>query len=202
MRTYRTGVAVLAALLVTLAVNGVASATTFGIQINEPQLVRQIGMLRFTIGAEVVMCNVTLTKTLITEQLIAVEPPPMLTKLGKVTSARLMPECPIAFLNLPPNLGGVPGPGPNPESWDISFLYSDLPEGQLHFGILDVQIVYDQFPEECLYRGTLLGVLTTDGQILRYAEALPLFMGVMCPPTVAVEGVFNNEPAINYVLLP
>ena len=113
-----------------------------------------------------------------------------------------MPECPIAFLNLPPNLGGVPGPGPNPESWDLSFLSSNLPEGELNFGILDFQIIYDQFPEECLYRGTLLGVLSTDGRILRYGEALPLFMGVMCPPIVAVEGIFTNEPAINYVLLP
>ena len=80
MRTYRMCIAALAAVLLTLAVSGAASATTKGIQINEPQLVRQIGILRFTIGAEVVMCNVTLTKTLITEALIAVEPLPFLTK--------------------------------------------------------------------------------------------------------------------------
>ena len=31
-------------------------------------------------------------------------------------------------------------PGPNPESWDISFLSSNLPGGELNFGILDFQV--------------------------------------------------------------
>ena len=202
MRTYRVCIAALAALLLTLAVSGAASATTQGIQINEPQLVRQIGMLRFTIGAEMVICNVTLTKTLITERLVSVRPFPMLTKLGKVTSAELGPECFVTILNLPTKLGGFPAPGPNPESWDISFLYSDLPEGQLHFGILEVQIAYDQPGILCLYEGTLLGVLSTDGRNLIYNEGLPLAMGFPCPQIAAVEGIFTNEPPINYVLLP
>jgi hypothetical protein len=203
MRTYRAGIAVLAALLVTMtAAAGSASATTFGIEIKEPQLVLQRGILRFTIGLEMVNCNVTLRKTLITEELIDVEPPPFLTRIGRVMSGRIALECGILFLNLPPVLGGIPGPGPNPESWDISFLSSNLPEGELNFGILDFQIIFDQFPEDCLYRGTLLGTLSTDGRILRYASPLPLFSGLGCPETVAVEGIFTNQPAINYSLLP
>jgi hypothetical protein len=200
MRTYRACIAVLAALLVTLAVSGTASATTTGIKILAPQLVLQRGILRFTTGIEIINCNVTLTKTLITEELIALDP--LLTKLGKVTSGRFMLECPVEFLNLPPVLGGVPGPGPNPESWDLSFLSSNLPEGELNFGILDFQIIYDRLPEWCLYRGSLLGTLSTDGRILRYASVLPLFAGLGCPEMIAVEGTFVNEPAITYSLLP
>jgi hypothetical protein len=201
MRTYRACIAVLAALLVTLAIGGTASATTTGIRIEEPQLVLQRGILRFTIGLEVVNCNVTLRKTLITEELIDVEPLPFLTRLGRVMSGRIGLECGVEFLNLPLALGaGIPGP--NPESWDIAFLSSNLPEGELNFRILDFQIIVDQFPQECLYRGPLLGTLSTDGRILRYASFLPLFAGLGCPEVVAVEGAFVNQPPINYTLLP
>jgi hypothetical protein len=193
--------AVLTALLAAL-VSGSASATTLGIEINEPQLVLQRGILRFTIGLEVVNCNVTLRKTLINEELIDVAPLPFLTRIGRVMSGRLGLECGLTLLNLPPTLGGIPGPGPNPESWDISFLSSNLPEGELNFGILDFQVFVDHFPEDCLYRGTLLGTLSTDGSVLRYNSELPLFVGPMCPEAVTVEGIFTNQPAINYKLLP
>jgi len=198
MRRSGARIAVLTALLVTLAVSGTASATTTGIRIIQPQLVVQRGILRFTLGFEVITCNVTLTKTLITE-LIPVRPG--LIKLGKITSGRTLIECPGVFLNLPRQLGGLPMPGPNPESWDLSFLSSNLPGGELNFGILDFQILLDHFPENCLYRGTLLGTLSTDGRILRYASPLPLFFGLGCPAMVAVEGIFVNTPAITYVLL-
>lgn len=198
MRTHLARVAVLTAMLVTMLASGTASATETGIHIMGPALVRQVGILRFTIGAEVVNCNVTLTKTLI-NQLIPLRPG--LIRLGKVTSGRSMLECPGLFLNLPPILGGMPAPGPLPESWDLSFLFSDLATGQLNFGILDFQIVIDQLGGECLYRGTLLGNVSADGRILRYASPLPLFFGVGCAPMVAVEGIFANEPPIRYVLL-
>ncbi len=201
MRKQLARIVVLTALLAT-CVSGTASATTFGIKINEPQLVLQRGVLRFTIGLEVVNCNVTLRKTLITEELIDVEPLPFLTRLGRVMSGRMALECGVEFLNLPPNLGGVPAPGPNPESWDIAFLSSNLPEGELNFRILDFQIIVDHFPEACLYRGPLLGTLSTDGRILRYASFLPLFAGLGCPEMVAVEGTFVNQPEIKYTLLP
>lgn len=201
MQAHRIGVALLATLLV-LAASATASATTFGIKINEPPLVTQRGILRFTVGVEMVVCNVTLTKTLITQELIAVQPLPFLTKLGKVTSGRTNLECGATILNLPRNLGGRPSPGPNPESWDISFLSSNLPGGELNFGILDFQVAIDQLGAVCLYRGALLGTLNTEGSILRYAGTLPLFIGVGCPMVTAVEGTFVNEPVIKYVLLP
>lgn len=201
MRTRCAQLAVLAATLIVLLAAGPASATTRAIRIIEPQLVTQRGVLRFreNLGLEVI-CAVTLTKTLMTEQLIPVNP--MLTRLGKITSGRFAFECPAAFLNLPRNLGGRPLPGPNPESWDLSFLSSNLPEGELNFGILDFQVLLTFGGVACLYRGSLLGTLSTDGRILRYASVLPVSgLPGLCPPTITVEGLFANEPPIRYVLL-
>jgi hypothetical protein len=204
MRTQFARFAVLVvALLSLLAIAGSASATTRGIQIFAPQLVLQRGVLRFReqLGFEVI-CNVTLTKTLITEQLIPVRS--TLTRLGRITSGRFGIECPgTVFLNLPRNLGGFPAPGPNPESWDLSFLSSNLPEGQLNFGILDFQVLINFPGMACLYRGSLLGTLSNDGRILRYSSVLPISgLPGFCSPMVTVTGIFGNEPPIIYALLP
>jgi hypothetical protein len=201
MRTHCARIAALAAMLVVLAASGTASATETGIRITEPALVTQRGIMRFTAGAEIITCNVTLTKTLITQELIPLRPG--LIKLGKITSRVTPPECGAVILNLPRMLGGLPRPGPLPESWDLSFLSSTLPTGELNFGILDFQVQIDQLGGICLYRGPLLGTLSTDGRILRYASPLPLFlMGApICPETLAVEGIFVNEPTIKYTLL-
>lgn len=201
MRSHRIGGAVLAALLVIVVAAASASATSTGIRIIEPQLVTQRGFFRFTetLGLQII-CNTTLTKTLITEELVKVRPG--LMKLGKVMSGRFPAECPAAYLNLPRVLGmGIPGP--NPESWDISYLSSNLPGGELNFGILDFQISLTVGMAACLYRGTLLGTLSTDGRILRYiGRFLPLFGGIGCPGVINVEGMFVNEPPILYLLLP
>ena len=50
-------------------------------------------------------------------------------------------------------------------------------------------------------QGSLLGTLSTNGRILRYASSLPLTAGFNCPAMMEVEGTFVNEPAINYTLL-
>lgn len=199
MRMQRVGGAVVAALIIAAVLAGSASATSVGIKIIEPQLTNQRGVLRFRepLGGEII-CATTLTKTLITEELIAVRPE--LTKLGKITSGRML-ECPAAFLNLPPILGGIPGPGPNPGSWDVFFLSSNLPGGELNFGILDFQVRITLGGVVCLYRGILLGTLSTEGTILRYNRVIPLFAGVGCPEAITVEGLFANEPAIRYALL-
>jgi len=201
MRAHRIGGAVLAALLVIIVAAATASATSIGIRITEPSLVTQRGFLRFTetLGAQII-CNTTLTKTLITEELVKVRPE--LVKLGKVMSGRFPAECPAVYLNLARQLGmGIPGP--NPESWDISYLSSNLPEGELNFGILDFQVQLTFGVTVCLYRGVLLGTLSTNGRVLRYiGRFLPLFGGVGCPGVIAVEGTFVNEPAIIYTLLP
>ncbi len=203
MGTHRARAAVVAAaLLVTLLASANALATSTGIQIIEPPLVTQQGVLTFRepLGGAVAVCNAMFTKTLITEQLIPVLPG--LVKLGKVTSGRLA-ECPAVVLNLPPVLGGQPEPGPLPESWDISYLSSNLPEGELNFGILDFQVQVNVGPAPCLYRGALLGTLSTEGMFLNYNAPLPLFLGgAECPAFVNVEGTFMNLPPIIYVLLP
>jgi len=93
-------------------------------------------------------------------------------------------------------------PGPLPESWDVSFLASNLATGELNFGILDFQVrMVLPGTAGCLYRGTLLGTLTTDGRVLRYGSALPLAEGFGCPPIMVINGSFTNEPPITYSLL-
>jgi hypothetical protein len=202
MRTQSARIAVLAAMLVALAVSGSASATTTGITIEEPQLVAQRGTMRFTaFGVEVpILCSVVLAKTLITEVLIPVTPE--LVKLGKVRAGRFI-ECnyQTQFLNLPMQLGeGVPGP--LEESWDITFLSSNLLEGQLRFGILDFQVrILLPGGIPCLYRGTLLGTLGPNGRVLTYSSTIPLSAGFMCPEEIRTEGSFTNEPPIRYTLL-
>jgi hypothetical protein len=202
MRIHRAGAAVLTALLLVLAVSGGASATTREILIENPQLVVQRGTWTFNTGAGLVFsCRSTMLKRLIIGQLIPVTTP--LTKIGKMRAGRLSVECPYntAFLNLPLQLGdGMPGP--LPESWDISFLSSNLVTGQLSFGVLDFQIgMLLPGTMGCLYRGTLLGTLSTDGRVLRYASSLPLAGGFGCPPVMAISGSFTNEPPITYSLL-
>jgi len=202
MGTHRARAAVAAALLVVLLASANALATSTGIQIIEPPLVTQQGVLTFRepLGGVVAVCNATFTKTLITERLIPVLPE--LVKLGKVTSGFLS-ECPAVLLNLPPVLGGQPEPGPNPESWDISYLSSNLPEGELNFGILEFQVQVNAGPVPCLYQGALLGTLSTEGMFLNYNAPLPLVAGgAECPAFVTVEGTFVNAPPIVYVLLP
>jgi hypothetical protein len=200
MRKHRSGGALLMALVLVVLVSGTASATSTGIRILAPQLVVQRGFLRFREPAGVeIICNTTLTKTLITEELVKVRPE--LVKLGKVTSGQFGAGCPATFLGLPRLLGGITGP--LPESWDISFLSSNLPGGELNFGILDFQVnIVVPGTMGCLYRGTVLGTLSTDGRILRYAGTLvPLFGGLGCPPSITVSGMFGNTPPIAYVLL-
>lgn len=202
MRTHRAGMTALTACLLVLAVSGGASATTTGILIENPPLVVQRGRWTFNTGAGLVfVCNSTMLKRLIVGQLIPVRAP--LTKLGKMRAGRLSAECPFntAFLNLPLALGeGMPGP--LPESWDVSFLSSNLMTGQLNFGILDFQVrMVLPGTMGCLYRGTLLGVLSADGRTLSYGGGLPLAEGFGCPPVMMITGGFTNEPAIAYSLL-
>jgi hypothetical protein len=201
MRTHLVRVAACAALVILLA-SAAAMATTRGIEITEARLVNQEGMFRFrdSLGFQIV-CAVTLDKTLIVG-LVPVRVP--LTKIGKVTSGQFAGFCPeLTFLNLPRALFGRPAPGPNAESWDITFLSSDLATGDMYFGILDVQIqVTYEAMRICLYRGTLLGVLSADGTTLRYGSTLRIAGGIgMCLPELSVEGQFNNEPPIRYRLL-
>jgi len=198
MRTHRAVAVVLAALLALVAVSTSAGATTTGIRIEEPQLAAQRGSMRFRAGVTLIACPVTLGKTLI-NGLVAVRPE--LTKLGKVTAARVgVCTYRTQFLNLPEQLGGEPGP--LPESWDLSFLSSDLVTGQMFFGILDFQVqILIPMTMGCLYRGTVLGTLGPDGRNLRYASTIPLSAGFGCPEVVAVEGSFTTEPPIRYTLL-
>jgi len=201
MRTYRARAALVAALMLVLIASASAGATTTGIRIFNPPLVTQRGQMRFVTGLEAVVCNVTMTKTLRTEALIPVNPVG-LTKLGRITSRRVPFECGARILNLPNILGGLPAPGPAPNSWNLSFLSSDLATGELKFGILDFQVSIDQLNGECLYRGPLLGTLNAAGTILRYGSPLPLFAGgPECAPMMFVEGIFANEPPIVFQLL-
>jgi hypothetical protein len=200
MRTYRAVTAVLAALLVVLAVSGSASATTREVLIEAPPLVAQRGTLTFNTGVLIFTCGARFTKRLITGVLIPVRT--QLTKLGKVRSGQIT-ECPYVaeFLNLPPMLG-MGMPGPLPESWDFRFLSSNLATGEMNMAILDFQVrIVLPNTFGCLYRGTLLGTLSTDGRVLKYAGSLPLAEGFGCPATIAINGTFNNEPAIVYSLL-
>jgi len=200
MRAHRASAAVLTALLLVLAFGGSASATTTGILIERPALVVQRGRWTFNTGALAFTCNSTMLKRL-TLGLIPVRE--TLTRLGKVRAGRLAVECPYEtrFLNLPLQLGeGMPGP--LPESWDISFLSSNLETGALSFGVLDFQVRM-MLPGTmgCLYRGVLLGTLSADGTVLTYGWTLPLAAGGGCPPFLAVTGSFNDEPAIGFSLL-
>ncbi len=200
MQTRRAGIGLLTLVLLVLAVSGTASATTRGIVIVNPPLVVQRGRWIFNTGMLAFTCRSTMLKRLITGLLIPVTTP--LTRLGKMRAGRLS-EClyPTTFLNLPLQLGeGMPGP--LPESWDISFLSSNLATGALNFGILDFQVRI-QLPgtNGCLYRGTLLGTLSADGRTLSYNSGLPLAEGFGCPPVIGITGTFTNEPAITYVLL-
>ncbi len=199
MRTHPVRAVLVAALLLVLVASASAHATTRGIRIVAPPLVTQRGVMRFTTGVGLIVCNVTMTKTLNTQALIPVSSG--LTKIGKITSRITPMECPATILNLPRFLGGMPGPGPLPESYDLSFLSSDLLTGEMKFGILDFQVSVPGLAGPCLYRGALLGTLTTDGRFLRYASSLPLFAGVGCPAMLPVEGTFINEPPIIYQLL-
>jgi hypothetical protein len=190
----------LAALLVSLAFSANALATTTGIRINGPALVGQRGTFRFTSGMVVIMCNAVLAKTLI-NTLVPVQSG-VLPKLGRIVAGRVF-ECTngTQLLNLPNQLGEG-APGPLPESWDVSFLSSNLVEGQMNFGILDFQVgIIVPGGMFCLYRGALLGTLSRNGRVLRYASSIPLVAGFGCPLAIAIEGNFTNEPAINYTLL-
>lgn len=152
----------LVALALLLAAAGSASATTRGIWINTP-LTTQTGTLTFRSGARTAICNITITKTFIAG-LVPVNPAG-LTRIGRVTSISFVatPDCQPIFLNIPTTLGGIPVPGPLPNSWDIGYLSSDLATGNLRFGILDVQV--SPFAGvACLYRGALLGTLRAGGR--------------------------------------
>lgn len=206
MRRTRTLTAGFAAALTLLLCASAASATTTGI-LNQTPLVTQNGNLQFMGGGININCNVVLTKALIVG-LIPVNPPPVLTKLGKVSSGRLQ-NCslPTTLLNLPTTLGGSPPPGPLPTSWDVSYLSSNLTTGDLNFGILDFQVAIQlNSATVCLYRGTLLGTLSRDGTRLIFTTAnppLPLFAGPVppCPTTIQAVGVLNDIPAIQFRLL-
>src|SRR5262249_62135061 len=124
---------------------------------NPTPLTTQQGLLSFSSGAFTITCNVQLRKQLIVG-LIPVRT--ALTRLGRVMAGQIvcgtvMP--PARFLNLPSELGGLPVPGPFANSWDVTFLQSDLVTGELLFGILDFQVVIPINGVLCLYRGTLLG---------------------------------------------
>lgn len=197
-------VACLAAAAMLLAGTATASATTIGI-LNKTPLTTQNGVVQFVGGGFNITCAVILTKTLIVG-LIPVQPTPLLTVLGKVGSGQLQNcSAPAQLLNLPPQLGGSPPPGPTPSSWDVSFLSSNLATGDLNFGILDFQVAIQiNTAAICLYRGTLLGTLSADGLRLTFqtsAPPLPLFAGTGCPPAINVVGVLNDNPPIIYTLL-
>ncbi|MDO8185325.1 hypothetical protein Q5424_06580 [Conexibacter sp. JD483] len=178
---------------------GGASATTLGIA-NQTPLTTQVGQLQF-VGATVTFaCQVQLRKQLIVGLIPVVS---SLTRLGKVAAGQI--NCPAgaaSFLNLPPQLGGTPPPGPLATSWDVSFLASDLITGELLFGILDFQV---KLPNGCLYRGTVLGRLTPNGATLRFlgAQPIPLFIGSAsaCDPQIRVVGNLADNPPIVYTLL-
>lgn len=189
-------VAVVAAML--LAAAGSASATTIGI-VNQTPLTQQVGQLTFSGPTATFTCQVVLRKQLLTG-LIPVRTG-SLTRLGRVTSGQIL-NCPgAAFLNLPPQLGGQPPIGPLPNSWDVSFLSSDLLTGEMLFGILDFQV---RLPNGCLYRGTVLGRLSRDGITLRFLgnPPIPRVGGpATCDPQINVAGMLNDNPPIIYQLL-
>lgn len=200
MQTHRAVTAVLTALLVVLAVSGSASATTREVLIEAPPLVAQRGTLTFNTGLLIFTCSARFSKRLITGVLIPVNT--LLTRLGKVRAGQIT-ACPYVaeFLNLPQQLG-MGMPGPLPESWDFRFLSSNLATGEMNMAILDFQVrIVLPGTMGCLYRGTLLGTLSTDGRVLRYAGSLLLAAGFGCPMAIAINGTFTNEPAIVYSLL-
>lgn len=197
-RTLAVATAVVALLLLGAAS---AAATTIGI-VNQTPLTTQQGVLTFSNGSAALTCQVILTKQLRTGLIPVVTP---LTRLGRVASGRLL-NCPnVRFLNLPPVLFGEPPIGPFPNSWDVSFLASDLATGELLFGILDFQVgIQNAAGQICLYRGTLLGRLSKDGTLLRFTgqPPLPLFGGpATCGPQLFVNGVLNDVPPIIFQLL-
>lgn len=174
-----------------------APAATIGI-VNQTPLTTQTGNLTFFSGTFSVTCAVQLRKQLRTGLIPVIA---ALTRLGRVAAGQLGPNCPAAFLNLPPQLGGVPPIGPTPTSWDVSFLGSDPLTGELLFGILDFQV---KFNNGCLYRGTLLGRLSTNGAVLRFLgqPGIPLSAGpATCPTQIGVQGILNDNPPIVYQLL-
>jgi hypothetical protein len=198
MRMGRIVATALAVLATSAVAAGSATATTTGIAIST-SLTTQTGSWRFMLGTTfVVECSARMTKTLVVG-LVTVQHPLLLTKLGRVTSGSF--ACNGQLLNLPATLeGGTPGPNPN--SWDVSFLSSDPETGDLLFGILDFQVALTILGNTCLYRGTVLGRLSADGRLLTYeGTPIPLSSGVLCPLTATVSGQFANSPAISYELL-
>lgn len=200
MRIHRAGIAAIVAIVVTLAFSASASATTTGIQIDGPALVAQRGTFHFSApGIEFIFCNAVLAKTMV----IGLVPlqTGVLPKIGRIVAGRIECNYTTTFLYLPRQLGDGE-PGPLPESWNVSFLSSNLVEGQLNFGILDFQVrIILPGGFQCLFRGPLLGTLSRTGRVLRYSGSLPLLAGMGCPEAIAAEGTFTNEPPIRYTLL-
>jgi hypothetical protein len=201
----RKSAAIVAAVALLLMMGaGASSAATIGIM-NTTPLTTQVGNLTFFNGGTSINCAVQMRKQLLVG-LIPVRTGG-LTRLGKVTAGQINCPGPVggaAFLNLPPELGGIPPIGPLPTSWDVSFLSSDPLTGDLLFGILDFQVKLPLTPEGCLYRGTVLGRLSRDGVRLQFlgTPPLPLFAGSTgCPGSIGVAGILNDGPPINYTLL-
>ena len=192
--------ACLAAVVLLLAAAATASATTNGILINT-QLTTQTGIVQLTAGPVILNCNVVLRKEL-TVGLTPVNPFG-LTRIGRVTSGQLI-GCGAAFLNLPPNLGGIPVIGPTPTSWDLSFLSSDLVTREMLFGILDFQISPGGPLAGCLYRGSLLFRMSRDGlRLTLLGNSLPVVGGApACQQSLTLTGTLTDNPAIVYQLLP
>jgi hypothetical protein len=194
----KSAVLVAAVVLVLLAAAGSASATTIGIANNTP-LTTQVGQLNFVGLTTNFVCQVQLRKLLRVGLIPVVS---ALTRLGRVVAGQIAcPAGPASFLNLPPQLGGIPPIGPLPTSWDISFLGSDLATGELVFGILDFQV---KLPNGCLSQGTVLGRLGPAGQILRFLgnQTIPLGApGIGCDPQIRVVGNLTDNPPINFILL-
>ncbi|ADB51699.1 hypothetical protein [Conexibacter woesei] len=199
MRKSTAVAATLVAALLLAVGAGASSATTIGIA-NQTPLTQQVGQLTFFNGSVNFNCTVVLRKQLIVG-LILVRTT-SLTRLGRVTSGQInCPAGPAALLNLPLQLGGTPPIGPLPTSWDVSFLGSDLVTGEMLFGILDFQV---RLPNNCLYRGTLLGRLSRDGRVLRFLGNPPLLLAggpTGCQPQIGVGGTLNDNPPINFILL-
>lgn len=192
--------ACLAAVVLLLAGAGAASATTTGIAINT-QLTTQVGPVQLRAGPIIINCTFLLRKELVTG--LTLVNPVGLTRIGRVTSGQIL-GCGAAFLNLPPNLGGIPPIGPGATSWDLSFLASDLTTGELLFGILDFQISPGGPLAGCLYQGTLLFRLSRDGTTLTLTgNNVPVVGGApACQQGLTITGTLNDNPAIVYQLLP
>lgn len=193
----RKSVVLVAAVALLLFAAGSASASTTGI-VNQTPLTTQQGQLTFAGATAAFTCQVQFRKQLRTGLIPVLVG--ALTRLGRVAAGQI--GCAGAsFLNLPPQLGGIPPIGPLPNSWDISFLGSDLLTGELVFGILDFQV---RLPNGCLYRGTVLGRLTPNGANLRFLgnQTIPLAGGAAaCDPQIRVVGTLVDTPPIIYTLL-